>query len=90
MDEISDMQRLFALIRSECLALGSFVCLGVATLGASVTWRGESQHPNSISWALVVLFAVAGLALGQLTLASLRKVFARAPEADSAEEVHAI
>jgi apolipoprotein N-acyltransferase len=68
------MRRLVALLKSELLALASFVCLGLAVLGASVTWRGESQHPEAFSWALVLIFSVFGLALGRSAVASLRKV----------------
>lgn len=72
------MKRLMSLLKAELLALASFVCFGLAVVGASVTLQGASRHPSAFSWTLVLIFAVFGVALGRAAVASLRNVL-RAP-----------
>ena len=69
--------RFSQLLVAELFAFGTFVCAGLALLGAAVTWTGESRHPAFVSWALVAVFASMAAFFGKLTAVRLRAVFAR-------------
>ena len=76
-------KRIGQLIVAELYAFGTFVCGGLAALGAAVTWTGESQHSPALSWALVSFFASMSVALGTLAAGRLRLAFARSDRTSS-------
>ena len=69
--------RILQLLFAELLALGAFVCGGLALLGGAVTWTGESRHPAILSWVLVLLFAGGAFLLGRTAATRLKQVFVR-------------
>lgn len=70
--------RIAQFLLAELLAFGAFVCGGVALLGATMTWAGDSRHSSMLSWLLVTLCAGIAIALGRTAALRFRRVFARA------------